>query len=339
MNNKEGKSSSSESQEPKSEILIDNTSLLQGFYFCLYNSEKFFKTSKLLFDSKDYQSSIPIATISIEETMKGFELLKKFSHDQGITVENWKYLKNHKYKLTHVLEDNIQYLKSTPDKNITKTRNEVAKTGLRNDDVSIDDAIKSLQIMLARYTHFQKLRESCFYSDWDKLSEKWMIFDELPQEKQEALSFFVCEEARTSLILLKRNIERYVNRLRETGQLLKKLPYPSYEELRSPEKWESNNLLLQIQHRVDQIRFSRGIEVMNQFIELNSLQHLSLGIFRKIMHKYLKVIAKQEDTKWFPHPMIKAMMMAMSTAQEKTRKVKTSLYCQMMQIKRIVETP
>ncbi len=249
--------------------------------------------------------------------MKGLELLTKFRRNQVITVDDWKDLTNHKHKLTHVMEDAIEDLKKSSEEDIAKARDEVSKTGQQNRDVSVESIIKNLQNKSGIHSHFQELREGCFYSDWDKLRGKWIIFDELSTEMQEALAFFVYAEAQTNLNLLKMGIERYINRLRETEQLLKKLPYSSYEELRSPENWESNNLPFTIQSKVDQIRFDKGFKVMKQFIEEKSFEFLSFGVFRKTMLEYLKVTTKQEDEQWFPHPMIKAMMMAMSLAKEK----------------------
>ena len=319
MSKKEEKDDSNENQESKPETLIENADLLPGVYSCLHNSETFFKTSKSLFDGKDYQSSIPIATICMEESMKGLELLTKFRRNQNVTVDDWKYLKNHKHKLTHVMEDAMEDLKNASDKDIEKVKKEVAQTGHQSSDVNVSDAIKRLQGKSSIHYHFQELREGCFFSDWDKLRGKWIIFDELSSEMQDALAFFIFVEAQINLNLLKMGIERYVNKLRETEQLLKKLPYPSYSELRTPDKWESNNLSFSIQGKVDEVRYEKGLKVMKQFIEEKSFQFLSFGLFRKTMLEYLKVIAKQEDKKWFPHPMIKAMMMAMSKAKEKNK--------------------
>ncbi len=320
--NDENKNDSKTSQESKSKILIENIDLLPGFYSCLYNSETFLKTSKSLFASGDYQTSIPIATIAIEESMKGLELLKKFRHNQVVTVEDWNDLKNHKHKLTHGMEEAMEDLRNATEDDIKKAKEEVVKTSQFDWGGSIDDVLKNLQSKVSIYSHFQELREGCFYSDWDKLREKWIVFDELSKDMQEALAFFVFIETQTTLNLLKVAIERYVNKLRENKQLLKKLPYPSYAELRTPEKWDSNNLDHPIQSKVDQVKYEKGSKVMRQFIDEKSFQFLSFGIFRKTMHKYLKVIAKQENEKRFPHPMIKAMVMAVSAAKNKNKEGK-----------------
>ena len=317
--NDENRNDSEDGQELKPKTLIENADLLPGFYLCLHNSETFFKTSKSLFTNGDYQSSIPIATIAIEESMKGLELLTKFRRNQIVTVEDWNDLKNHKHKLTHVIEESMKDLKNATNEDIKKAKKEVAKTNQLGYGGSVDDALKNLQNKSGIYSHFQRLREGCFYSDWDKLREKWIVFDELSKDMQEALAFFVCAEAQITLNLLRSGIERYVNKLRETKQLLKKLPYPSYVELRPPEKWESNNLDYPIQSKVDQVKYEKGLKVMGQFIVEKSFQFLSFGIFRKTMHKYLKIIEKHENENQFPHPMIKAMVMATSAAKKESK--------------------
>ena len=314
-----GDKEDSNEKESKHRILIDNANLLSGVYSCLHNSEKFVKASKLLFDNENYQASIPIATISIEESMKGLALLRKFSSDQVVTIKDWMDLKNHKHKLTYELEWAIKHLGNASDSDLEKAKEAAVKIGYQSHDISADRAIRELQNKSGIYAHFQKLRESCFYSDWDKLRKKWTIFDELLKEKQEALSFFIYKAAQSDIDFLKKGIEAYVNRLRETGQLLEKLPYPSYEEFRPPEKWESRGLTYQIQRKADRLKFEKGAKVMKQFIKLQSFQLLSFNIFRKIIDEYSKVVAKQENEKRFPHPMIKAMLAAISIAREKSK--------------------
>lgn len=303
-------------KETVPEKLIDNADILPGFYTCLYNAEKFFKSSKSLFEAKDFQSSIPLATISIEESLKGMELLTKFRHNEDITIEDWKELKNHKHKLTHVMQEAIKDLKNSTKEQLDEAKKELGKLSERVSGMSVDDAIKNLESRSGIHSHFKELREACFYADWDKLRGKWITFDELSNDMTEALAFFVLAEAQINLNLLKMGIERYVNRLRETGQLLKKLPYPSYTEYRTPDKFESSDLKFPRQSKADDVMYDKGLKVMQQFIEQRSFQFLSFGIFRKTMLEYLKVIAKQEDEHWYPHPMIKAMMMAMSAVEK-----------------------
>lgn len=312
MSNGEKSQSEDDDKEPMPEKIMDNADILPGFYTCLYNAEKFFKSSKSLFEAKDFQASIPLATISIEESLKGLELLTKFRHNEDITIESWKDLRNHKHKLTHVLQEIIKDLKNTTQEDLDKAKKELGKFTEPVSSMTIDDAIKNLEGRSGIHSHFKELREACFYADWDKLRKKWITFDELTTDMAEALSFFVLAEAQVNLNLLKMGIERYVNRLRETGQLLRKLPYPSYIEHRTPENFESNALEFPKRKKADSVLYDKGLKVMQQFIEQRSFQFLSFGVFRKTMLEYLKVITKQDSIHWHPHPMIKAMMMAMS---------------------------
>lgn len=314
VNMSDGKGSKKDGNDkgPTPEKLMDNADILPGFYTCLYNAEKFYKSSKSLFESKDFQSSIPIATISIEESLKGLELLTKFRHNEDITIESWKDLKNHKHKLTHVMQEAIKDLKNSTKEELDKAKKELGKVGERVSTMSVDDAIKNLESRSGIHSHFKELREACFYADWDKLRKKWITFDELSGDMAEALAFFVLAEAQINLNLLKMGIERYVNKLRETGQLLKKLPYPSYAEHRTPDNFESSELKFPIQNKANEIMYDKGLKVMQQFIDQRSFRFLSFGIFRKTMLEYLRVIAKQDSIHWHPHPMIKAIMMALS---------------------------
>lgn len=315
----EDKKDSGNTEGEKSETLIENADILPGFYSCLYNAEKFLDTSKKLLESGDFQSSIPLSTISIEESLKGLELLTKFRHNEVITVDDWKELKNHKHKLTHVMGEVVKDLKKSTTEELEAAKKEIARTGQDVNGFNADFLIKNMENRSGIHSHFQELREGCFYTNWDKLRGKWVVFDELSSDMQEALAFYVFAEAQLNLSMLKIGIERYVNKLRETGQLLKKVPYPSYVELRTPDKWESNSLPPPIQSKVDQVKYDKGLKVMQQFIEQRSFQFLSFGVFRKTMLEYLKVIAKQDDDKWYPHPMIKSMMMALSLAKKEKK--------------------
>lgn len=297
--------------------LVENADLLPGIYASLHNSEKFIKTSKSILDSGDYQSSIPLSTISIEESLKGHELLTKFRRNQVLTYDDYESLKNHRHKLTHVLLDALKDIKKSTKEEIENAKKELEKTGKKLPNITADQAIKNLENRSGIHSHFKELREGCFFAGWDKLRGKWIIFDELSRDMQEALAFYVVTEAQINLNLLKLAIERYVNVLRKTGQLLRKVPYPSYTEYMTPDKYESNDLTEPLQDKVDQVKYEKGLKVMKQFIEENSFQFLSFGVFRKTMLEYLKVVRKQDDDQWFPHPMIKAMMMAISLAKEK----------------------
>ena len=305
--------------DDNSDVLIKTKELDFGFYFCLHNSEKFLKTTKLLFMNQNYQLSIPIATISIEETMKGVEILTKSEHNQTISKDEWEALKNHKHKLTHVLNNALSATNELTDETFKKAKQQAAKIDNQIGDFSIEDTIKILQNQANVFSYFKELREGCFFTDWDKQRRRWISFDELSKQMQEALAFFVYVSAQDALNVFKIGIERYVNRYRKNGQQLIKLPFPTYTEFRTPENWESKNLPSLIQNKVDKIKFQKGLNIMRQFIDKKSFKNLSFDIYNKTLNNYKKVIAKQKDDELFLHPMLNAIMTAASTATQENK--------------------
>lgn len=302
--------------ESKKSVIIKNADLIAGFYACLHNAENFLKSAKTLETNEDFQSSIPLATISMEESLKGLELLTRFRHDEDLTEDIWNDMKNHKHKLTHVTTEALEELKKGRQEDLEKAKEELAKTGIKIDDIDVTKLISNLQKRAGIHSHFQELREGCFYVDWDKLRGKWMLFDELPKDSKSKLAYYAICEAELTLNFLKMGIERYVNRLRETGQLLEKLPYPSYTEHRPVENFESNSLQDPRKDKADFVKYEKGLEIMQHFIDQKSFEFLAFGVYRRTMLEYLQVLGKQNPEQWFPHPMIKAIMMASSKTHE-----------------------
>lgn len=310
------KQESREEDESKSPVLANNAELVSGIIACLHNGEKFLKSSKLLLKESDFQSCIPITTISIEESLKGIKLFRIFQHDKDLTAKDWEDLKNHKYKLTNVMNEILEKLKKSNPEDLEKAETENGQSKETIPKMDVDKIIQSLQSKTAVYSHFKELREGCFYTGRDKLRDEWMTFDELSKESQEKLAFFMVVEAETTLSILKIAIERHVNRLRKIDQLVEKLPPHIYEEYRTSDKFERDNLELLLKEKVNSIKYGQGLKIMRQFIDQKSFKFLSFSIFRKTILEYLEVISKQDDSQWFPHPLIKAMMMAMSQVKE-----------------------
>jgi AbiV family abortive infection protein len=192
----------------QSSTLINNDQLLLGFYMALEDGDYFFKTSKMLFENKDFQACVPLTTIAIEESLKGLEILKKFRKRQDISEDDWKNLKNHQHKLTHSFVDAIEEMKKErSQQEIAAVKQEIEKTGVKIPDVSFESLIKSLETRTYTYSHFQDLRESSFYVDWDDVRENFSYFNELDKETQENMSFYMLAEAEITLNFLRVSIE------------------------------------------------------------------------------------------------------------------------------------
>ena len=303
-------------ENKKESLMIPAKDLPTGFYASLHNAENFLKSCKTLLEKDEFQSCIPLAIISMEESLKGLELLTRFRKNEDLTNKIWTDLKNHKHKLTYVMTESIKGLKKATKEDLENAKTELGKFGHDLDNTDISKTITDMKKRIGINSSFQELKEACFYVDWDVLRGKWMLFDELPKDYMDKLTFYVVSEAELTLNLLKIVIETHINRLRETNQLLEQLPYPSYIEHRTPENFDSNTLQDPLKEKVNQIKHAEGLKAMKQFIEQKSFRFLSFGIFRKTMLEYFKVIEKQDFDQRLPHPLIKAMLMVMSKVQE-----------------------
>lgn len=307
----------SEKEEKTEVVLIEKKHLLFGAYAALRHAEKFLKSARDLNEKKDYQAAIPLATIAIEEAAKGIELAVRYRKFQDITKEEWEKLKTHKHKLVHAKESAVEILSKSTEEEDSKTLEELKKAGLPVSDINKERLIENVKKKAALHSQLQELRESCFYIDWDPLDEKWQLFDELPEKYQGDITFFCLEEADSEIGFLKLQIENEVNEIRKTGQLLKKLPFPSYTEYREMKDFESIKELNKEKPKLEKIKFQRGILAMQKFITLDSLGNVSLGIFTDTILKYFKLIKKQDDENWHPHPLIKSFMLALMVGKEK----------------------
>lgn len=292
---------------------------LLGAYAALEYAQTFFTQSEELFKQKKFQASIPLATISMEESLKGTELSINFRHSEPVTKENWEKLKEHKHKLTHVKNFAIEKIESSTEEEEQKAKEELRKGGIDMGEITGKEVAAHTKKLNFLHSHFQKLREMCFYSDWNKSEGTWNVFSGISEDRQEALAFFVLEEAERSLDFLKLSLEKIVNNLRQNGALLNlDLPYPPYKEYRpmnefeSVKKWKADS-----PSKYELILYQKGIEVLQKIISIQSLESVDYGILSDTMDKYFKIITKQKDDGRNLHPLMKAIMMALYSAKDK----------------------
>lgn len=297
------------------EGVIRNDQLLKGVFAALNHAETYYKDSKVLYEQGKFQSSIPLATISIEESMKAIELATNFRRGKDLSAEGWEKLTSHKHKLVHAFEDATSVMEMASDDSIAEAKKEMEESGVPVPAIAKKNLIGATKDKARIYSQFQELRESCFYTDWNEAESKWQIFPELSEERQKSLAFFVLSEAKSQLDFLHFTIEMIVNRLRRSGQLNDvKLPYPPYQEVRNPSDFMSIKILDSEVPKVDWVRREQGLAVMEKFIVLKSLEPIHLGLFSSVVLKYLDITRSNSNLNL--HPMIKAMLISLSTAEK-----------------------
>jgi len=116
--------------------LIKNENLLPGVFAALENAQSFLLASRSLYGEKEFQAAISLATISMEEALKGIELSTRFRRGQDMTSDDWNSLRSHKHKLTHVYEDAIRVLQEAGEKEEAEAMKKLEESGMRVPPVS-----------------------------------------------------------------------------------------------------------------------------------------------------------------------------------------------------------
>lgn len=221
-------------------VYIPNAQLMIGAFHAWDNARYFLKLCRQHYKNREFQAAIPFATIALEETQKGIDLVNRFRRKQDMTKDDWNKMKTHKHKLVHTKEEAVKIMEGSSKEDDEKTFKELKNGGFplpTNFDKEriIDITRGRAQI----HSHFQNLREKCLYTDWNEIDGEWTNFSSLSDDRKDALAYFVIEEAETDFRFLEFAIEKMVNKLRADGILTAKVPYPPYDEYRTMDKFES----------------------------------------------------------------------------------------------------
>src|SRR2546421_11298509 len=256
---------------------ITNSQLLIGVFSAWKNARYFLEQSKQLNKDRKYQAAIPYATISLEESMKGIELLNAFRRKQNMSKEDWNKMKSHKHKLIHAKKEAAQIMEKSDKKDDEKAIKELEEYGFEIPDIAKEKIIEITKQRAHVHSHFQNLREKCLYTDWDEIEVDWTNFSSLSEDRQEALAYFVLEESENDLEYLEFYIEKMMNKLRKDG-ITAQVPYPPYQEYRDPDKYESIKRWENKGTKAEQIKYDQGLLVMKKFIGLNAFENVSFGM-------------------------------------------------------------
>lgn len=284
-----------------------------GIFEALGKSEKIFDDAKFLFDNKKYHSSIPFFINSIEESLKAHEFSIKFRKHQTISKDEWNKLLDHKHKLVHIKEFILENLEKMDE----KTSEEIKKeTGNEDVNVNLEQMKKLMKTQMNIASHLQSLKEKCMYTDWDEKNGEWDNFDKMDESKQEDLAFYLMKKAEEELTQLHFGLEFAVNTLRKEGTKLKNLPFPKYNEFRNIKDYESRKLIKQLD-RGELQKFARGERIMEKFVATKTFQEVFQQVPFDMLKKVVNLSQKHSPENWYPHPIIRALFLALSALHQK----------------------
>lgn len=75
---------------------------------------------------------------------------------------------------------------------------------------SRDAAIETKEKEIEVNAKFSKIKERCFYTNWNSSKNEWDDFKKIPLNEQEALSFFLIWSSKRKLLLAKLKIEYHL---------------------------------------------------------------------------------------------------------------------------------
>lgn len=281
-----------------------------GMYEALKKSERLYDDAKILYMKKRFVSAVPLFVNSIEEALKGYELAIKFRKCQSCTREEWNNLLDHKHKLVHVKEFAIEVLKKSTQKELDEM-----SVNFSVENIDKKKMINILQSDVVENSQLQNLKEKCLYTDWDSANKMWDDFEKIDSEKQEDLTFYVMKKAEYELDNLRFGIEHAVNSVRLDGNMIKDLPYPRYAEFRDVSNYESLKSR-KSRSRGEKIKFAKGKRILQKFMIKKSFHIIYQEIPFDNLKKYLDLIKKQPDEEQFPHPIIRAILLAYVAANK-----------------------
>lgn len=186
--------------------MIKNEKIKEGVIIAKDHSEYFLKQSEKLHKDKEFQAAIPFAILSFEEASKVDHLLDYIKEKKDIEFDNWKELRNHKFKLIKNDEDVKKGLEAQSNLDFSAQSLIMQSVGL-NTIPSRDEAIEGKEKEIEANAKFSKIKEMCFYANWNFSKNEWDDFKKIPLNEREALSFFLIWSSKRKLLLAKLGIE------------------------------------------------------------------------------------------------------------------------------------
>ncbi len=284
--------------------------LLIGSLISLENAESFISTSTRLYNEKKYQVSIPLVTFAIEETLKGYYLLRFSRKSETLELNDWNKLKNHKYKLTQLFKEVMDSVQNIEEREFESHREKFAP---QNNNVTLDQVKKALPKNIDNFSNYQKLREAHVYSDWNDSTQSWYSFHS--DESYDALNYYVLQDTTVLLINFKIAFENEINKLRKKGLLTETISFIKYPEYREMNKYDSVSLAKQQHAKLNSQMYKKGEKLFSKFISGVPINLITYEIFTASFGDYFRMLNAKSD--WQnAHPLVKALMIYFSKREE-----------------------
>lgn len=186
---------------------ILNNKIRPGIYIAKEHAEYFLKMSTKLHADNEFQAAIPFAILSFEESSKLNHLLNFLKKNHDISRSEWEDLRDHKFKSTDTEKKVKKELEDQSTLDIHIQNLIMHSVGLKNVAKTKDDAIFLKQKEIEVQSKFPKIKEICFYANWNEKKNEWDGFQNISTIEKKALSAFILHLAEHKWLLAKLALE------------------------------------------------------------------------------------------------------------------------------------
>ena len=255
-----------------SDIEIPLDKIKDGLIIAKDYAEYFLKMSKKLDNEKEFQLSIPCAILAFEEASKAEHFYKKIKDKEEIDENEWKDIRKHDFKLTDTEKQAKQKIETNHELAILVQSAILQGVGLKSTVPDKETAIAFKKKQIETYSKFSKIKERCFYADWNSFKKGWSNFQKIPMHEKKAFSTYIIGIVEHKLLLTKLSLEVLENPFREITDEEVFSPEKSKEYLKAKlehhEKFESIKEMKEYENKIDQMdeaEFILGEKVLRKY--------------------------------------------------------------------------
>ena len=202
-------------QTNENESLVPNNKIKQGMELAKKKVEYFLKMLKDLHDMGDYELALPLAVLVFEESSKISDFYHIRKDKRDITIGELKNLHKHNFKLTGREKREKERITNESDLDLYVQGSILESLGLKSVTNNKDEAITVKEKSIEIQARLSKIKEICFYTNWNHRKKDWDDFDKIPISDKKSLSLFITYLAEQNYLIANLCVDTMNNPFRD----------------------------------------------------------------------------------------------------------------------------
>jgi len=197
--------------QDKSNELIPQEKLLDGMKLARNYAKYFFHLSKKYRSNLNYRLSILFGIFSFEESTKVLHMYKIIKKKRGITIQEWKDLATHTFKLTNLEKISKSNFEQDPDLVIEIRSMQAEALGMKSVIKNREQGVFLKNKAIEIQSKFEKIKEFCIYSNWDSYKKQWKKIDDIAKKEWRLINDLILFSSKSRLLFAQMHIEMLEN--------------------------------------------------------------------------------------------------------------------------------